>query len=77
MTASTCSLIQTKLHRALLPVHLVPFLDLTESMDGDTKKKVSRRMVQTGVMTALILVLLGGFLMKLLHFSPGAGRFCV
>ena len=26
MTASTSSLIQTRLHRALLPVNLVPFL---------------------------------------------------
>ena len=53
-------------------VALVPFLDLTEGMEEDTQKKVARRMVQTAVVTALILVLLGGFLMKLLHFSPGA-----
>jgi len=53
-------------------IALVPFLDLTESMDGETKKKVAQRMVQTAVVTALILVVLGGFLMKLLHFSPGA-----
>ena len=53
-------------------VALVPFLDLTEGMEEDTQKKVARQMVQTAVVTALILVLLGGFLMKLLHFSPGA-----
>ncbi|MEA3441509.1 MAG: MarC family protein [Chloroflexota bacterium] len=53
-------------------VALVPFLDLTKEMDGGMKKKVARRMVQTAVVTALILVVLGGFLMKLLHFSPGA-----
>lgn len=53
-------------------IALVPFLDLTAEMDEDTKKKVARRMVQTAVVTALILVLLGGFLMKLLHFTPGA-----
>jgi multiple antibiotic resistance protein len=53
-------------------VALVPFLDLTEGMEADTQKKVARRMVQTAVITALILVLLGGFLMHLLHFTPGA-----
>ena len=55
-------------------IALVPFLDLTQEMDGDTKKKVARRMVQTAVVTALILVVLGGFLMRLLHFSPGAAN---
>jgi multiple antibiotic resistance protein len=53
-------------------IALVPFLDLTKGMDGDTQKKVARRMVQTAVVTALILVVLGGFLIKLLHFSQGA-----
>lgn len=53
-------------------IALVPFLDLTKGMDGDTQKKVARRMVQTAVVTALILVVLGGFLIKLLHFSTGA-----
>ena len=53
-------------------VALVPFLDLTEGMEVDTQKKVARRMVQTAVITALLLVLLGGFLMHLLHFTPGA-----
>ena len=53
-------------------VALVPFLDLTKGMEADTQKKVARRMVQTAVVTALILVLLGSFLMKLLHFTPGA-----
>ena len=53
-------------------IALVPFLDLTKGMDGDTQKKVARRMVQTAVVTALILVVLGGILMKLLHFSQGA-----
>ena len=53
-------------------IALVPYLDLTKGMDVDTQKKVARRMVQTAVVTALILVVLGGFLMKLLHFSQGA-----
>jgi multiple antibiotic resistance protein len=53
-------------------VALVPFLDLTADMDSDTRKKVANRMVRAGVTVALILVVLGAFLMKLLHFSPGA-----
>ncbi len=53
-------------------VALVPFLDLTADLDGDTRKEVARRMVRTGVTVALILVVLGAFLMKLLHFSPEA-----
>ena len=55
-------------------IALVPFLDLTNNMDADTKRKVAQRMVRTAVGTALILVLLGWFLMRLLHFSPGAAN---
>jgi multiple antibiotic resistance protein len=55
-------------------IALVPFMDLTKDMDGDMQKKVARRMVQTGVTTALILVFFGGLLMKLLHFTPGAAN---
>ncbi len=53
-------------------IALVPFLDLTREMDGDTQRKVAQRMVRTAVGTALILVLLGWLLMRLLHFTPGA-----
>jgi len=53
-------------------VALVPFLDLTADMDSDTRKKVANRMVRTATTVALILVVLGAFLMKLLHFSPEA-----
>jgi MarC family membrane protein len=53
-------------------VALVPFLDLTREMDEETQKKVARQMVRTAVGVALLLVLLGGLLMKLLHFTPGA-----
>ena len=55
-------------------IALVPFLDLTSDMDADTQKKVARRMVRTAVTTALLLVLLGWFLMRLLHFTPGAAN---
>ena len=53
-------------------VALVPFLELTKDMDAETQKSVATRMVTTAVVVAGLLVLLGGFLMKLLHFSPGA-----
>ena len=53
-------------------VALVPFLDLTKGMDEETQKAVATRMINTAVVVALLLVVLGGFLMKLLHFSPGA-----
>ncbi|HSG16096.1 MAG TPA: MarC family protein [Anaerolineae bacterium] len=53
-------------------VALVPFLDLTKGMEAETQRTVAGRMVRTAVGVALILVLLGGFLMKLLHFTPGA-----
>jgi multiple antibiotic resistance protein len=55
-------------------IALVPFLDLTKGMDADTQRKVARRMVQTAVTTALILGVLGWFLMRLLHFTPGAAN---
>lgn len=55
-------------------IALVPFLDLTREMDGDMQRKVAQRMVQTGVTTALILGVLGWFLMRLLHFSAGAAN---
>jgi MarC family membrane protein len=53
-------------------VALVPFLDLTAGMDSDMRKKVANRMARTATTVALVLVVLGAFLMKLLHFSPEA-----
>jgi small neutral amino acid transporter SnatA (MarC family) len=53
-------------------VALVPFLDITANLEDDTRKRVARQMVRTGVGMALVLVVLGGLLMKLLHFTPGA-----
>ena len=53
-------------------VALVPFLDLTADMDSETRKRVANRMVRTATTVALILLVLGAFLMKLLHFSPEA-----
>ena len=53
-------------------IALVPFLNVTSDMDGETKKKVANVMVRTAVGMSLFLVVLGGFLMHLLHFTPGA-----
>ena len=55
-------------------IALVPFLELTSELDAETQKKVARQMVRTAVVWGLILVLLGWFLMRLLHFSPGAAN---
>jgi small neutral amino acid transporter SnatA (MarC family) len=55
-------------------IALVPFLDLTSGMEADLQKKVAQRMVTTAVTWGLVLVLLGWFLMRLLHFSPGAAN---
>jgi multiple antibiotic resistance protein len=53
-------------------VALVPFLELTADMDSDTRKQVANRTVRAATTVALILVVLGAFLMRLLHFSPEA-----
>lgn len=53
-------------------IALVPFLDLTAGIEEDTRRKVAGQMVRTAVTVALILVLLGSVLMRLLHFTPGA-----
>jgi len=53
-------------------VALVPFLSATESLDTATRARVIRKMLVTASVTALALVLFGGILTRLLHFSPGA-----
>jgi multiple antibiotic resistance protein len=55
-------------------IALVPFLDLTKEMDANTQRKIGNTMVRTAVGTALLLVVLGWFLMRLLHFTPGAAN---
>lgn len=55
-------------------IALVPFLELTKEMDSATRTKVANRMVTTGVTTALILAVVGWFLMRLLHFTPGSAN---
>jgi small neutral amino acid transporter SnatA (MarC family) len=55
-------------------IALVPFLELTQGMEPEMQKQVADRMVRTALGTALILALLGWFLMRLLHFTPGAAN---
>ncbi|MGX7681664.1 MarC family protein [Jatrophihabitans sp. DSM 45814] len=53
-------------------IALVPFLELTDGMDPATRSRVSKKMLTTGATVAVLLVLLGGLLTRLLHFSRGA-----
>jgi small neutral amino acid transporter SnatA (MarC family) len=53
-------------------IALVPFLEATASMDADTKRRVSQKMLMTASVVAVILLSLGELLTRLLHFSPGA-----
>jgi MarC family membrane protein len=53
-------------------IALVPFLELTDAMDAETKARVTRKMLVTAGTVAVVLLVLGGFLTKLLHFSTGA-----
>ncbi|WP_303902460.1 MarC family protein [Thiohalomonas denitrificans] len=55
-------------------IAMVPFLELTQGMDPDTKRRAANRMVRVAVGTALFLVALGWLLMRLLHFTPGAAN---
>jgi MarC family membrane protein len=53
-------------------IALVPFLELTEGLDGATKARVMRKMLTTAAVVAAILIILGEVLRKLLHFSTGS-----
>lgn len=53
-------------------IALVPFLEVTAGMDASTKAKIVRKMLVTAGSVALILILLGEVLTKLLHFSTGS-----
>ena len=51
---------------------LVPFLSITAPLDVATKARVTRKMLVTAGTVALILVLFGELLRRLLHFSVGS-----
>ena len=53
-------------------IALVPFLEVTKQMPEATKRRVLRKMLTTAATVAVILLVLGGLLTRLLHFSPGA-----
>lgn len=53
-------------------IALVPFVELTGELDGQTKALVVRKMLTTAGVVALILVGLGELLARLLHFTTGA-----
>ena len=53
-------------------IALVPFLDATKQMPEATKRGVLRKMLTTATVVAVLLLVLGGLLTRLLHFSPGA-----
>ena len=53
-------------------IALVPFLESTNEMPQATKRLVLRKMLSTAATVAVLLLVLGGLLTRLLHFSPGA-----
>src|SRR5690348_10495305 len=53
-------------------IALVPFLEVTAKMDKSTRDKVVRKMLRTASITAILLMIFGGLLTRLLHFSTGA-----
>jgi multiple antibiotic resistance protein len=53
-------------------IALAPFLELTADMPKATRGRVVRKMLTTATSVAVVLLVLGGFLTRLLHFSPGA-----
>ena len=53
-------------------IALVPFVDLTSEMSHPTRLRVIRKMLVTASIVAVLLLVLGGLLTRLLHFSKGA-----
>ena len=53
-------------------IALVPFLELTDGLDSETRASVLRKMLLTAAAVAVVLLALGEILRKLLHFSTGA-----
>jgi multiple antibiotic resistance protein len=51
---------------------LVPFVEITASLDAATKRRVLRQMMVTAAAVALILMVLGELLRALLHFTVGS-----
>ena len=53
-------------------VALVPFVEITASLDPVAKQRVLRKMLTTAAAVAVVLILLGELLRVLLHFTIGS-----
>ncbi len=53
-------------------IALVPYLEITADMDDGTKRRVTQKMLRTASIVAILLLLLGELLARLLHFTTGA-----
>jgi multiple antibiotic resistance protein len=53
-------------------IALVPFLEITASLDPDAKQRVLRKMLTTAATVAVGLIVLGELLRVLLHFTIGS-----
>lgn len=53
-------------------IALVPFLEITASLDPADKKRVARKMLTTVAVVAVVLMALGELLRALLHFTIGS-----
>ncbi len=53
-------------------IALVPFLEITASLDATVKRRVQRKMLVTAATIAVLLIALGEFLRVLLHFTVGS-----
>lgn len=51
---------------------LIPFLDITSSLDPATRRRVQRKMLVTAATVAVALIVLGELLRSLLHFTIGS-----
>jgi small neutral amino acid transporter SnatA (MarC family) len=51
---------------------LVPFLEITAPLDRAAKQRVQRKMLTTAATVAVLLMVLGELLRKLLHFTIGS-----
>ncbi len=53
-------------------IALVPFLEVTATLDPATKRRVQRKMLTTAAVVAVSLMVLGELLRTLLHFTIGS-----
>lgn len=53
-------------------IALVPFLEATADLPAAAKGRIVRKMLTTATSVAVVLLVLGGLLTRLLHFSAGA-----